>query len=96
MTMATLKYSYESEGNKTRSIKCQNLNSYEDHITPAMELRDGDGERLKSSDQRLVWGLTGPQNGKTRHLKSLSFYSWAPIDYVLYSLTTDSLSPFSK
>lgn len=47
MTMATLKYSYESEGNKTRSIKCQNLNTYEDHITSALELRNGEREGVE-------------------------------------------------
>lgn len=45
--MATLKYSYESEGNKTRSIKCQNLNSYEDHTTSALELRNEEREGVE-------------------------------------------------
>lgn len=71
MTIATV--TYESEGNETRSIKCQNLKLIRKTILPQFwNLGIRVGVRLTSSDWWLVRGLTGPQNGKTNRTSEVS------------------------
>lgn len=79
MTIATV--TYESEGNETRSIKCQNLKLIRKTILP----------QFWNLGIGVEWGwhqVTGDLSGVsqvlrvgklTGHLKSLSFYSWASI-----------------
>ena len=96
ITIDTLRY--ESEWNKTRCIKCQNLNSHARPHYLSFETEDFAGKGVFiSSELWLVWGLTSPQNEKLAgHLKSLSFFSQDPLVHALHKLIVGSLSPFLK